>query len=329
MKLVIHDSAACRPLPFYLAMEEYFARPEFEDDYFFMWQVDPTVIIGRNQLLEAEIDTGFCNRQGIRVFRRKSGGGAVFADRNNIMFSLITSSGSGVASVFGDYTSRVAAILRKLGLDASDNARNDVLVGGRKISGNAFYHVGSRSIVHGTMLFDTDRALMAGALTPSAGKLESKGVKSVGSRITTIREHLPLMSIDDFKTFVAAEMSDGDPYKLSGREIAEIERLALPYFDNDHLRGKNPAGTLSNSMRIDGAGEFRVVVTVAHGRIRDISLTGDFFTLSDSALTDVADRLKGVDYNREAIRNALSDVDVARSILNLTNEKLIDLIWKN
>lgn len=329
MKLVIYDETINHSLPYFLAMEEYFARTEFTDDYFFMWQVDPTVIIGRNQLLEKEIDTAFCRRNNIRIFRRKSGGGAVFADRNNIMFSYITSSADGVATVFSDYTSRIALLLRGLGLDASESSRNDVTIKGQKVSGNAFYHVGKRSIVHGTMLYDTDRQLMAGALTPSASKLESKGVSSVRSRITTLREHLPDLTIDEFKRFVSENLCDEEPYRLSSAEESIIDELALPYHTTEWLTKQNPAATLHREERIAGVGEIQASVTVSHGKITAVNLSGDFFMSADID-SSLLGKLRGVAHDRDSVCKALADVDVSEVIPNLTNEKLIELItWKN
>lgn len=329
MKLVIYDETVNHSLPYFLAMEEYFARQDFSGDYFFMWQVDPTVIIGRNQLLEREINTTFCRDNNIEICRRKSGGGAVFADRNNIMFSYITSSADGVATVFSEYTARIAALLRRLGLDARDSSRNDVTIEGRKVSGNAFYHVGKRSIVHGTMLYDTDRQLMTGALTPSTAKLESNGVKSVRSRITTLREHLPDLTIEEFIRFVKENFCDEAPYRLSQAEDAIIEELALPYHSHEWLSRQNPAATLHREERIPNVGEIRASVTVNHGKITAVDLSGDFFMTADidSALLD---RLRGVSHDQAAIGEILADVDVTKVIPNLTTEKFIELItWKN
>ena len=132
-----------RKLPFYLAMEEYLAR-YFEGEYFFMWQVNPTVIFGRNQQMEAEVNVEFCRRNGIEIYRRKSGGGCVYADRNNIMFSHVTTCSS-VASTFTDFTATVADMLRRLGIEqAHTTGRNDIMIGDRKVSGYAFYqHAGA------------------------------------------------------------------------------------------------------------------------------------------------------------------------------------------
>ncbi|MBQ0070145.1 MAG: lipoate--protein ligase family protein, partial [Bacteroidales bacterium] len=138
-------------LPFYLAMEEYATRIFREDDLFFMWQVNPTVIFGRNQVVQNEVNLDYCDAHGIEYYRRKSGGGCVYADMSNIMFSYITRSDN-VTTTFSQYTSAVVKMLKSLGLDASDNSRNDIMVNGLKVSGNAFYLIPGYSIVHGTML---------------------------------------------------------------------------------------------------------------------------------------------------------------------------------
>ena len=101
-----------RQLSFYLAAEEYVARELPPNDYFFMWQVEPTVIFGRNQLLESEVDVEYCRRNGISMFRRKSGGGCVYADLSNIMFSYITPD-SNVNFTFNRYMLMGEHVLRK------------------------------------------------------------------------------------------------------------------------------------------------------------------------------------------------------------------------
>ena len=189
-----------RALPFYLAMEEYIARALPPADYFCMWQVHPTVIFGRNQLIDAEVDTAYCRANGIEMYRRKSGGGCVYADKSNIMFSYITPDAN-VNFTFNRYMLMVEHVLQKLGLDARTTGRNDILIDGKKVSGNAFYHLPNRSIVHGTMLYDTDLEKMVRSTTPSDEKLKSKGVESVRQHVTTLNRYLT-MSIEEFKQFV-------------------------------------------------------------------------------------------------------------------------------
>ncbi len=143
-----------RRLSFYLAMEEYVAKHVKADDCFFMWQVEPSVIFGRNQLIENEVNLEFCRKHNIQTYRRKSGGGCVYADMNNVMFSYITSEEQ-VGFTFNRYINMVVNTLQRLGVDASPSGRNDVMIGDKKVSGNAFYKIPGRSIVHGTMLHET------------------------------------------------------------------------------------------------------------------------------------------------------------------------------
>ncbi|MBQ5508275.1 MAG: lipoate--protein ligase family protein, partial [Muribaculaceae bacterium] len=148
-----------RRLTFYLAMEEHAARllkdDKSIDELFFTWRVRPTVIFGRNQLIDSEVNVAYCKANGIEYYRRKSGGGCVYADMDNLMFSYITRSDD-VTTTFSHYTHAIVAMLKDLGLDASDTSRNDIMIEGKKVSGNAFYHLPGISIVHGTMLYDTN-----------------------------------------------------------------------------------------------------------------------------------------------------------------------------
>lgn len=314
-----------RLLPFYLTMEEYVARrfPEI-DEAFFMWQADPTVIFGRNQVMENEVNVRYCTDRGIRLFRRRSGGGCVYADRDNIMFSYITSDSDPVATTFSRYTSKVAEMLRALGLDATATDRNDILIGNRKVSGNAFYHIPGRSIVHGTMLFDTDMENMTAAITPSAIKLKAKGVDSVRNRITVISEHLPI-SLADFMSHARGYMCDAPPVTLSHDDIAAIEEMSTPYYSDEWIKGRRH-GADSRNVRIEGAGEFRAAVaTNSRGLITGIDLTGDFFMTGDLD-SMLLDRLRGVAPEASAIREALASTDASTVIPGLTNEALIKLI---
>lgn len=311
-----------RILPFYLAMEEYAARIIENDDIFFMWQVHPTVIFGRNQLINNEVNLPYCKEHGIATYRRKSGGGCVFADMSNIMMSYITCSDN-VENTFSRYTNAMVKVLKKLGLNASDNGRNDILIDGLKVSGNAFYHLPGRSIVHGTMLFDTDMAHMQGAITPSVEKLASKGVKSVRSRITTLSEHLNgKMDIPQFKDFVKSELCDGE-ILLTDADVKEIEQLMQSYLTPEFIYGNNPRCSKTIHSRIDGVGEFQISIELDHNLIKDINIAGDFFVIGSIDDSIIA-RLKGVAYTPEAISEALKDLDASKVIANLTTQQLIN-----
>ncbi len=320
------DSDPIRPLPFYLAMEEWIARKAPTGDYFFMWQVKPTVIFGRNQQIEKEVNIPYCTLHGIEFYRRKSGGGCVFADMDNIMFSYITPADE-VQTTFREYTGLVAAMLRSLGLNAEAGGRNDVLIDGRKVSGNAFYHIPGRSIVHGTMLYSTDMSHMLNAITPSRSKLESKQVKSVASHITTISEHLPDLNIEDFKKYTADYITDR-VWNLTTEDIREIEELARPYFSPLWIAGHSKGSFTGELTRIEGAGEFAVLMTTdSDGKISELNLLGDYFPIQDTD-SMLLEKLKGVLPIREELTKALMGIKVNEIISGLSNEHLIELITK-
>ena len=311
-----------RPLPFYLAMEEWAAQNLPEAEYFFSWRVKPTVIFGRHQRIDSEVDTAYCKANGIEVYRRKSGGGCVFADMHNIMYSYITPDEE-VTGTFARYTSMMAKALQDLGLDAKATGRNDIYIGDGKVSGNSFYHLRSRSIVHGTMLYDTDFTHIAKAITPSKSKLESKHVKSVGSHITTLNKHLD-MAIEDFDSYMIERMTDSE-LCLDAEQIAEVEAIAKPYFSNEWIYGRDGSGEITVERRVEGAGEFRASIDLNEGVISDISLSGDFFSEEDEYAM-LLDRLKGVRYKAKDIEQALNGTDVSKIITGLSNEEFISTI---
>ncbi len=141
-----------RGAAFFLAAEEYIAKNFPPDNYFFVWQTPPTIVYGRNQILENEVNIDFCRREGIEMVQRKSGGGCIYSDGGNLMLSLITKR-CAVEPLFAEYANTVAALLTRLGASAKASGRNDIVLStGRKVCGNAFYQTTTHSIVHGTML---------------------------------------------------------------------------------------------------------------------------------------------------------------------------------
>ncbi len=225
---------------------------------FFIWQVPPTVIFGRNQDMYAEVNVPYCLSNGVRMFRRKSGGGCVYADRGNIMISYIRPCADLVQSLFSEYLSFLTSFLRSLGLNAEVSGRNDVLVDGRKVSGNAFsLRQGGVGIVHGTLLYNLDFSAMSAALTPSRAKLESKGVKSVEQRVLNLREKLcgeisaqgedigerktppgaKNMGLDALKSAIISYFCK-DELNLSEADISKISEIERTYLDPVFIRGR-------------------------------------------------------------------------------------------
>lgn len=225
MKHIILPDSRQRSLAFYLAMEEFVAS-RFEGEAFFVWQSEPTVIYGRNQVLENEVNMAYCLEHGVEVVRRKSGGGCVYSDKGNIMISYISERGE-VREVFDRYLDALTGFLRTLGVPAEKSGRNDVLVNGRKVSGNAFHQLPDRSIVHGTLLYSTDFDALEQALLPPVEKLQRHGVDSVRQRVMNLSELLP-MPIDVLKSALVGHFCDSVTV-LSDDDVKAIEKIQEDY----------------------------------------------------------------------------------------------------
>ena len=230
--IVIKGDQGARRLSFYLAMEEYVARHIDEDDLFFMWQVRPTVIFGRNQSLENEVNVDYCRANEIEMYRRKSGGGCVYADMGNVMLSYISKE-ENVGLTFNRFINMLLLVLRRMDIEATGTSHNDVMIGDRKVCGTAFYHIPGRSIVHSTMLYDTNMDHMLNAITPSQEKLQSKGIKSVRQRITFLKDHTSL-SLNEIKSIVRTTLCEGELI-LSQADIEGIEQLEQTYLRKEFI----------------------------------------------------------------------------------------------
>lgn len=236
MKHIVLPDNKERSLAFWLAMEE-FVADRIEDDAFFVWRVRPTVIIGRNQVLEAEVNMEYCRSHGVDIVRRKSGGGCVYSDKGNIMISFITHRGE-VVEVFDRYLSAMTAFLCSLGLKAEKSGRNDILVEGRKVSGNAFQQLPDRSIVHGTLLYDTDFEALEEAIRPPLEKLERHGVASVRQRVENLKAFLNpsvISSIEALEQHILEKFTEGR-LLLDKDAVAFIEEKAEAYRINNTER---------------------------------------------------------------------------------------------
>ncbi len=233
MKYVVLPEQRERRLSFYLAMEEYVARHLDEPDLFFMWQVEPTVIFGRHQVMQNEVNVEYCREHGIQMFRRKSGGGCVYADRDNVMLSYISKE-ENVGLTFNRFINMLLLVLRQLGIEATGTTHNDVMIGDRKVSGTAFYHLPGRSIVHATMLYDTNMEHMLHAITPSHEKLQQKGIESVRQRITLLKDYTTL-TLEEFKTFVRQTLCTGE-LPLTAADVEGIEQLEQTYLREEFIK---------------------------------------------------------------------------------------------
>ena len=309
-----------RRLSFFLAMEEYVARCLDVGEAFFVWRVPASVIFGRNQLVHNEVNIGYCKDHGIGMYRRKSGGGCVYADMGNLMMSFIAESPS-VQFTYHQYVMLVLGALKSLGIQAKATGRNDLMVGEGKVSGSAFYHVNGKGIVHGTLLYDTDTDNMSACLTPDTRKMESKGVKSVRQRVSLLKDHTSL-SLDEIERGIVSHLCK-EQLLLKQEEVEKIEELEKTYLSDDFIWGSNPRCTIVRKRYINNVGLVEARINVKGGRIRDIDLKGDYIVLGD--VEALCARLKGVELTPEAVRDALPE-DLSDIIYNLNNIELTNLI---
>lgn len=170
----------------YLAMEADMVKT-IQEPTVFTWVVSPTVIYGRHQLREQEVNEAYCASHGVRVVQRQSGGGCVYADRGNLMVSFVSPS-TRSQEVFDQFLVLLSGALRQLGYDAVTTAHNDVLVAGRKVAGTACYTTPTGTVVHASMLYDVNLTDLEAAITPSEAKLAKHAVASVRQRVRNLRE---------------------------------------------------------------------------------------------------------------------------------------------
>lgn len=318
-----------RSAAFYLAAEEYVARELPEGNYAFFWQLGPTCVFGRHQDPRAELDVGFCQAHGVELVRRKSGGGTIFADENNIMVSLVTGSGS-VEDIFEGFARSVANGLRTLGVPTRVSGRNDIcLDDGRKICGGAFYHLPQRNIVHCTMLYDTQMELMRGCLTPARAKLESKGVKSVESRIGLLKDFLPF-GVAQLREELAKILCT-DEVCLTPQQVARIEEIERPYHDEAYIFGsKNYVTDKHSAQRIEGCGRIEFRLSLHEGKIQHVDVAGDYFETSCQPASEAfSQALCGLPLTADAITTAIRTRQPHRTIRGLSEEKAIALLTVN
>jgi lipoate-protein ligase A len=291
-----------------------------------LWRNGSSVIIGRNQNAAEEMDMDFIREHEIAVIRRQSGGGAVFHDLGNLNFTVIHALGEDDFSNYARFTAPIVEFLRELGVDARLEGRNDLVIDGMKFSGNAQAVKNGRIMHHGTILYRADVSRLAGALRPRPIKIESKGVKSVRSRITNVADHLlEVMPVEEFFERLAAfflARTDGE-YRLTEADIAAVDQLvAEKYGTWEWNIGSSPAYNYEKSERFP-SGIVDLRLTVEEGVIKEANIFGDFFGVRDKAALE--ERLTGVRHERQAIAAAVADIDLGQFIHGVGMEEFLGM----
>ena len=311
-------------LPFYFAIEEYVARHYTDDDYFMGWRVNPTVMLGRNQLIDNEVNTDYCKEHKIDIFRRKSGGGCIYADKGCIQFSYISRSVN-ANEAFATYMQRMADLLKGLKIDAQLSGRNDILINETKVSGCAFYQLSNRSVLHNSLLFDTQLDHLSNALTPAKEKLQSKGVASVRQRVTNVATYTQL-DILAFMDYVRQEMCGTEVLELTEEDMKGVAEIEKELSSDDFVYGKNPKYSLVRKHRFEGVGTLEAHIELKNNIIGSINMVGDYFLLGDID-HDFLSLLKGCEFTREAVEERLEDIDLSTIIRGLKQRQFLRLLF--
>jgi lipoate-protein ligase A len=313
-----------------LAIEEYALKNlDINETYLLFYINEPSIIIGKNQNTIEEINTEYVEGNGIHVVRRLSGGGAVYHDLGNLNFSFITKDDGESFHNFRKFTEPVVHALQKLGVNAELSGRNDLTAEGRKISGNAQFSTKGKMFSHGTLLFDSEIDSVVSALKVKKDKIESKGIKSIRSRVANISEFLSeKMTIEEFRSLLLKNIFGGkeiQEYRLTNEDWEKIHQLSKERYQNwDWNYGKSPKFNLQHSHRFP-IGQIDIRLEVEKGMIENCKIYGDFFGVGD--VSEMEERLRGLRYEKSVIEKVLENIDVKHYFGNITKEDFLHLLY--
>lgn len=314
---------------FNLALEEYtvMSMPD-QSSYFILWQNQPTVVVGKNQNTIEEINKAFIAEKGIKVVRRMSGGGAVYHDGGNLNFTFVVNENRDFSN-FSKFTRPVIKALQRIGIEAENNGRNDITIEGKKFSGNAQFRYHNRLLHHGTILFDSCIEDMVEALNVSEMKISSKGIKSVRSRVTNIKEHLSSpVTIQEFKKIltetVLAEEEEQMAYPLTDKDIQTVNDLRNnKYATWDWVYGTSPMFNIRRTGKFEW-GNVDVRLEVRKGIISGCRIFGDYFAQREIA--ELENVIIGVSYRREDVKGLMKKINIKDYLPLAEEEEIIDLL---
>ena len=314
-----------------LALEEYCVRNlDVENEMYLLFYINkPSVIIGKHQNTIEEINKQFVDKNGIQVVRRISGGGAVYHDFGNMNFSFITKYSPEFFHNFEKFTKPLVETLREMGVEAELGGRNDIVVGGRKISGNAQFTNLKSMFSHGTLLFNSNLDDVVQALNVKMDKIESKGIKSVRSRVANISELLSeSITIHDFKERITnsifKEYESLPLYILTDSEWEKVHKLSeQKYRTWEWNFGRSPEFNIQKVNRFE-FGQIDVRIFVKDGEIQEIKFYGDFLGYGDSE--DVGNKLKGVLFKDEEVESVLKNTDLKYYFGNIELKDFVKFI---
>ena len=315
-----------------LALEEYVLKNlETEEDIILLWQNEPAIIIGRNQNTIEEINVEYVKEKNIHVVRRTSGGGAVYHDLGNLNYTFVTNNLKDNLNNYRKFTEPVIDALKDLGVPAEFSGRNDIVVDGKKISGNAQSYYKNRMFHHGTILLNIDLDDVAKMLKVKADKIESKGIKSTRSRVNNILPYFKKkMSMEEFidfllKHILKTDNIDEKTYHLTEEDYLAIDKLMKDkYMTWEWNYGESPEFSILKERRYAG-GNLQFHIDVKEGIIKDAKLYGDFLGKLD--VKDITNLIKGAKYREEDVREKLKDLNLTEYFMNINLDDIIDCLF--
>ncbi|MBS4537701.1 lipoate--protein ligase [Clostridium sp. D2Q-11] len=315
-----------------LALEEYALKYlNIEEDILILWQNEPSVIIGRNQNTIEEINPQYIKDNDINVVRRLSGGGAVYHDLGNLNFTFITKNDKSNVNNYKKFTQPVIDALKKLGVNAEFHGRNDIVVDGKKISGNAQYFYKDKMLHHGTILFNSTLEDIVNVLMVNNEKIKSKGIKSIRSRVTNIYPYLEeKISIDEFKDILLKFILDtndisSQEYKLEEKDLNKINELMDDRYKKWEWNfGESPEFNIQKTKRYE-AGSLDIRLTVKDGNIKECKIYGDFF--GDKDVSNLEKEFINKKYDEEFIKATLDEIELNEFFYGIEKQDLIDCLF--
>lgn len=321
MILVKHKNQGNLKAYFYFALEEYIMKNLLKEDkeFFFTWKIKG-VVVGKHQVLENEVNLDYLKDNTIDVFRRPTGGGTIYADENNTMFSFVVNKQNKLN--FRPYLDLIIKAMSKLNLEIKFSGRNDLLFNDKKISGVAYLQNKYGFLIHGTFMYDVDIKTMISSITPNDEKLVSKGIDSVRSRVANLKAALNGMTLQELIEHLEKEITT-EVYELSAEEEKIITEMAKKYEKKDWRFLRQPPHTKVLTKRISG-GLFNIALDLRYGVIENIKITGDFFDILPVEL--IEDRLKNVSYDESSVRKIINKIPLKSMIVDIEEEEFIELL---